>query len=493
LKMIGLGKLGSGGDAKGPRVVVGPVIGKVTHSSAIILLEVSLVSEITCHLTEEGKLFSLTKTQVLPAHRPKVFVFEGLQPSTKYIVTFTGLKPSHSRKRTGSFKTFDEHEKKLNVAVLSCDRPERMRPGETNMWEVLYEKIQNNEIDLMLHLGDQVYANDEFVDGWAVLNSLPTPDGADSYPPKHIEHVRNKFRDVYRHTWNLYYTQKVLAHCPHLMILSDNDVFNDFTIINEPPKYIDIPPFVIKLAMQVYREYQRQLWDPDYESNDKPDEHHAHKIGSTGIMITDLRGSRMNINGEQLPNNPFMNQAQWDALHKLMNDPEITTLLVCSEIPFIGETPESVQRKIAEDRAHKPPRKTFKLLLDHWPYREKELIQLLDELFDWKSKARVPEQRQVVLLAGDIHVGVKTVLEDKKTKLKIHQLTATPITNHVTKFHPALHAEFGGRFSFAHQPYPFKRNFGLINIKTEKDVLRVFAELVLSPVYHLDVEHDLLT
>ena len=50
-------------------------------------------------------------------------------------------------------------------------------------------------------------------------------------------------------------------------------------------------------------------------------------------------------------------------------------------------------------------------LKDHWPYNEDELIRLLDLCFSWKSAGEVSGQgREVLLIGGDIHCGVTSVV-----------------------------------------------------------------------------------
>ena len=60
----------------------------------------------------------------------------------------------------------------------------------------------------------------------------------------------------------IYLERKVLASVSNIMMLNDEDIFKDFTIamdaVGNPPS-----KSMIKVAQQVYREYQRQLWDPD--------------------------------------------------------------------------------------------------------------------------------------------------------------------------------------------------------------------------------------
>ena len=87
-------------------------------------------------------------------------------------------------------------------------------------------------------------------------------------------------------------------------------------------------------------------------------------------------------------------------------------------------------------------------LTDHWPYNLDDLLRLLDLSFDWKSKNE--DEREVLLLGGDIHCGVSSVIRDKNTDLTINHLTTSPVTNHVCKFFPDLHGDLNERYSYDH-------------------------------------------
>ena len=78
---------------------LGPVVGEVTSTSAIIMLEVgnasSLRTEVTCHIhNKSGKGLVQEQTRAFPYKTPRVFVFEGetaLEPNTEYIAVFSGI------------------------------------------------------------------------------------------------------------------------------------------------------------------------------------------------------------------------------------------------------------------------------------------------------------------------------------------------------------------------------------------------------------------
>merc|ERR1719221_1665242 len=101
-----------------------------------------------------------------------------------------------------------------------------------------------------------------------------------------------KLQESYRSTWAHKGVSATLARSSHLMIWSDNDVTNDFTVARNADGSQEFDPDYLKVAMGVYRMYQRQLWDPgcgDDPKNcfkDQPElqEWHFHRYGPFGIF-----------------------------------------------------------------------------------------------------------------------------------------------------------------------------------------------------------------
>eukprot|EP01120_Amphizonella_sp_Union-15-10_P002906 TRINITY_DN131_c0_g1_i3.p1 TRINITY_DN131_c0_g1~~TRINITY_DN131_c0_g1_i3.p1 ORF type:complete len:520 (-),score=124.06 TRINITY_DN131_c0_g1_i3:66-1625(-) len=450
------------------RVLVGPVIGKVDSTSANILLEVNGNSFVTVHLVPENskKAKVVTLEQEMPRNIPHVFVVTGLVPKTTYNVCFSGLNKKNIVENVGKFTTLPKKIKKLGIIALSCDRPERIKDGETNMWKLVEDKVKTNEVQLVLHLGDQVYGQKELTDAFVILRQAQQ-DGIDNDDQlfKVCEKVQQRLADIYRFTWGLGHTAKTLAHSSHLMIWSDNDLYNDFTITKD-----DLAPLQIHLGHMVYRRYQRQLWDPNYKDVEHCEEEHFHKIGPVGVFLLDMRGNRIDFEGRQLLKNPIVSDEQWKMINTVFSDQSIKVLVVCAEIPFVEDTPE------ATIAASKKPGLEF--LTDHWTANPSELERILKIFFDWKAAGN--GKREIVLIGGDIHVGVDTVITDDTTGVTIRQLTATPITNHVTEFFPPLENKIFGRFSYKHTPVKV-RNFAQVDISVGDDGVKVKSELIRDP------------
>ena len=146
-------------------------------------------------------------------------------------------------------------------------------------------------------------------------------------------------------------------------------------------------------------------------------------------------------------------------------------MIVCAEIPFVGPTPEG-----ARSGAAKLP-----FLKEHWPYKLSELLWLLDLVFGWKAGSA---GREAVLLAGDIHVGVNSVIQDAKTGLSICHLTTSPITNEISKFFNPLDGALSERYSYTHTVLDGLHNYADLDLRLMPDgvTVEVKADLIGVPI-----------
>jgi len=247
------------------------------------------------------------------------------------------------------------------------------------------------------------------------------------------------------------------------MIWSDNDIYNDFTIAE------DVSPVLIKLGQQTYRMYQRALWDEDiFDDSKHTEEQHYHKYGAVGVMLLDMRGNRVDPEGKQYPDKPIISENQWKQFDEFIADDAIKAILVCAEIPFVSESPEKVKAGVAK----------FPFLKDHWAFCEKELFRLLDTLFDWKAAGK--GKKDFVLVGGDIHVGVTSVIKDSKTGLEVKQITTSPITNHVCDYYPAREGSISDRYSYTHVSLDHQKNYGyfVVDVLEDGSAATISSELI---------------
>ena len=433
---------------------------------------------ITCDLYQKGKnVKDHTLTLKMPFQSPRPFVFSEqhnrkLEPDTEYVAVFSGVRKEDATRCFAIFKTKPNPEdiRTFSILALSCDRPDRMLLGQKNPWYEIARKTYNT--DVVLHLGDQVYNKGEDNDNTMHLFDKEYESLNDKQKQKMKKRARALLRKKYRQTWNKKMTHSSLQQGSHLMIWSDNDVANDFTTLKDQKGDQAYPPPFLQCGIEVYRKYQRILWEPEClreytmpADDEYFSEFHSHIYGPIGIFMIDLRGNRITGDGVQKSENPLISDLQWDAIEKFFNNDDLKVIIMASEIPFVGNNPDVIQ-----EQAEK-----FDFLKDHWPYNLDDLVRLLDLCFNWKSQDE--DGREVLLLGGDIHCGVTSVIRDNQTDLTINHLTTSPVTNHVCKFFPDLHGELNERYSYDHIALGInQRNYAEINI-TIKPEFSVTAQL----------------
>jgi len=469
---------------EGVELSIGPVVGEVTDSTAILLVEVrnnkARSADITCHVYKKGEREEhscLTKACLFTT--PAAFVLEGLDSNTEYVAVFDGLEKAAATRCFALFKTKEDYEdmKNFKIIALSCDRPDRLLLGQKNPWYELVKKCYS--ADVTLHLGDQIYNQGEDSSNALKLFDRTYESLSESAQAKMKKRARALLRKKYRETWNKKMTRDTLQRGSHLMIWSDNDVANDFTTLKTEEGEQAYPPAFLQCGIDVYRQYQRLLWDPETEGTLSSDpeqyysEFHSHVYGPVGIFLLDMRGNRITGDGVQHSENCLVSDLQWEAIEDFFKTEALKVIILCSEIPFVGDDPVTIQEK-AEGTD---------FLKDHWPYNLDDLVRLLDLAFNWK--AEMEDDREVVFIGGDIHCGVSSVIRDEESDLTITHLTASPITNHVCKFYPDLSGRLTDRYTYDHMPLGInQRNYAEINI-TLQPTLSVTSRLkpVSTSVY----------
>ena len=253
---------------------VGPVMGEVTQSKAVILLEVKsdlrARMEITCELYKKGTSTVLSKQTIIFSSRsPRAFVFQeetetGLEADTEYVAVFHGLNVVDAPRAFALFKTKPETIKNFRIIAFSCDRPDRMFLGQKNPWYDIAKR--SYKTDVILHLGDQVYNKGEDNDKTCQLFGEEYEAMDDTEKKLMKKRGRALLAKKYRETWNKKATRSSLQQGCHLMIWSDNDVANDFTTMKDQSGEQAYPPAFLQVGIEMYRDYQRLLWDTDLTS-----------------------------------------------------------------------------------------------------------------------------------------------------------------------------------------------------------------------------------
>jgi phosphodiesterase/alkaline phosphatase D-like protein len=440
------------------RMTIGPVIGKTTATATRVLVEADGNADVVCELAAHA-LPTVRQTRPLRKGRPSVFSFSGLQPETLYTLNFSGI----SEPRPGSVRTYAVEATSLNVAVVSCNNTPRR--GDTDLWRDLFHRyVATGDLDLVLHVGDQVYGDRAFEGALRILGARASAAGGVQASAVEKRRILELYRKLYFWAWNHPPTRDVLANAPSLMIWDDHEIRDDWGSRNEDG-VPGTPEYVIgSLARRVYREYQRQLWD-DFDTDvDAPAgelEHHQHVWGPIGVLFVDQRGAR-SFNRDVT--RPFLGTSQWLEITNSLEQgllSRVRALIVVTSVPlaYLGTTSTSAGSAVVDD------------LKDHWSFapHQKEQIEMLRALRRWKEAAT---DRELLVVGGDVHIGGETEVRHEGKGI-FRQLISSAITNQA----PPLLAyavirlllegeeSLGGSYSFEHSNFTSKRNFGIVLVR----------------------------
>lgn len=135
---------------------------------------------------------------------------------------------------------FDHRSRLSNIFMVSCDHVEA--DTRHSLWGDVSREVDSCSSSygrtLVLHLGDNVYADHAFNDGLEGKNALES------------------YRERYRKTWfGSSKRKEIYSKSSHLMILDDHEVKNDFLLseLTEEEKPI------ADVALECYHEYQESL------------------------------------------------------------------------------------------------------------------------------------------------------------------------------------------------------------------------------------------
>ena len=445
-------------------VELGPVIGKVTHSSARILVQVDNDSQVTC-VASDPNGNKKEDVRTFKAGRIGSFEFSDLKPDTVYDITFQGASCDIASR----VRTMPKQPTRLNVGAVSCNWAVKLAKGEEDMWADLRDRyVYPGEIDLLLHVGDQIYGDSAFHEAIGILN------GKKKATKKEEEAILALYRKLYFYAWRHPATRAVLAQVSNLMIWDDHEIRDDWGSRPEDSDPTSAEHYIGKLARRVFREYQRQLWDTDPTRTPKDGfEHHFHTWGEIGVMFIDQRGGR---SFETDSARPYLGTPQWEeiksALDKNGQFSSVRALIVVTSVPLIYLSRRVTNRaeQFADD------------LKDHWSYgsHSKEQIEFIRLLRRWKEDEF--GKREFLVVGGDVHLGGHTEVFHNE-RLIFKQLITSPITNKPLKRYEysgiksllEINEGLGANYTFEHKNNIRCRNYGMIVLRIPEQGIPLLA------------------
>jgi len=406
------------------KVICGPIIGSTTSNSLRVLYEfnkdienLEISAKCSCGCTV------IASKKNIKACRPSVFTFSNLKCDAKYDIWISDTRVCEESRKTrrGCVKTLAKKPEKFDVVVISGNKIEdinKLTDEYDNLWLQLYNKLKTIDIDCIFHIGGQVFLENAI----KMVSNLKFPElvnKKDSLTSEDkiqiVKLIKDNFRDIYRVTWNCPYVRQVLASCQNLMMLNKDDIYESYNTTQYRKIIKEVIGFdidITKLAIQVYREYQRHLWDNKFEDNE---ECYAHIWGKYGVFFIDELS------------NKTISDIQYKYIDEFLKIKELEVVYLCTQTQL---TPAS-----------------------------KNLSHIFNIAQEWKK----PTNNIIFISPGG--PGIKTTLTNIDTKTIINSITCGPIAKKLTDLIEPEKNIVHGKWVIDNQIITGK-NYGCINVTT---------------------------
>ena len=397
-------------------VICGPIVGLVTCNSANILLEFDKdISDLQCSITDKtnGRQFNVHENYhlVFKAYEPKIIKFElpERKNNNNYTFIIRDLRVKNSNMHNANFHTFGTNCDRFNVITTSCNQVKSVNDWDNqiqNLWIGINQRVQHNDVDLVLHLGgqvdfaeriDQLLSDENFVQKANLLSS----DNLTSA-------LLMDLCECTRQTFTKPYINNVLSSAQNLMIYNSCESLQDYDVKRFTNK-INVEVDLLNIAKNVYRKYQRSLWDIEFKNT--PTQHSCHKWGRYGLFLLDIQKKQ---NGEH-----FLFKDQVSDIRSFCSDSKLEILMLGTNMPILSnfETNSSLHvRWPSKD-------KIFKMVHRYLEKVQREIPSRTNPV-DMSSRE---SPIMPVILSGYCPSAIgKTVITHKDGK-KIMQLCVGPV------------------------------------------------------------------
>ena len=315
--------------------------------------------------------------------------------------------------------------------------------------------------DLLLLLGDQVYADDASPETRDFIRSRRDT----SVPPGEDVNDLDEYARLYRESWSVPALRWLLGSVPSAMIFDDHDVIDDWNISAAWLEDARAEPWWDERITSALASY----WVYQHLGNLRPDElaedpllAEAHTaddaagllrdmarrvdrdpgafrwsfdrwLGDAHLVVVDSRAARTFA-----PERDMLDPAEWQWLEERLTEPT-RHLVVGTSLPVI--LPEGIvlgqqwSEAVAEGRWGRRAARAMERIrravdLEHWPAFRRSFDRLLADLREVATRPDRPAS--VLLLSGDVHVGYTAELAwPVASHSPTWQLTASPMRNRI--------------------------------------------------------------
>jgi hypothetical protein len=391
------------------------VVGDVGNNNARILFEPMYrelpQSEFVKHSTVE--VFLEGEEQPVQTHtveligKPQILKLYSLIPGSNYEVFFGLMSESVSFCTSSPLL-------KPKLLMLSCDR--YLDDKDDTMWQHLLQKEGNRGWHGIVHMGDQIYAD-----------QLAT---SSRWKGKSHEEIVEMYRVLYRRAWGRDTMKPILRHGAHWMLIDDHDVMNNLNTRRAAPTSPTVS--LVKAGLQAFMEYQYQLHSdltdlqiPAFSTVDashddvllRPRVHQFRKVGQLGVAMLDTRFERSYFHdADRTLLGPVQQEELTLQLRQWQADDSISRIVVVSSVPlFLHSQYTGYLADWAEGEVYP----------DH-PNLFRQTRALLSSFAAKDSKVEL-------IVAGDVHLFANTrlctVVEKRGPRVCVNQLISSGMTS----------------------------------------------------------------
>ena len=296
----------------------------------------------------------------------------------------------------------------LKIALLSCNGAYRVKDEDRRyvLWRALKQQIEAGSVDIVIHAGDQVYADSV---------AMQEREASGTTASERIDQLTSMYRKTYMDTWSAPDIADVLKSCPSLMMWDDHDIFDGYGSHTDDSS--ELAQTIFSAAKKAFWEFQARKNPPGWSENSFS---FGLEIGKAAFLVLDCRTNRMWSKGRILGESGMKDVENWlqhTATRKTEN------LFVIMAIPFL-HVPVLSYLKLLEITGS--PGGLVEDLRDSWTASNniQEGRALLEALF--RFQAQSPGTR-VVLLCGDVHVATVGTIQSTASNTSIQQIVSSGI------------------------------------------------------------------
>ncbi|SFQ60225.1 PhoD-like phosphatase [Roseivivax halotolerans] len=322
-----------------------------------------------------------------------------------------------------SYPVATDFEGDLRIGFVSCNGEEHgdlgREDGERNaMWRHMHEAHRREPLHLLLHGGDQVYA-DEVTDGHPLSDDWPE-DLRSDVPEAELDdlsaHLRRGFLDRYTRTYAGSGFARMTAEVPSLMMWDDHDICDGWGSLGPDVEKTPVAKRLFAAAREAFLLYQHAATEADVPDLFLDPEGRSlgfrRDLPGVTLLAPDLRSERTL--------DRIMGETGWRLFDDTRADVAERVLMI-SSVPLLGPRLSILEKMM---NAIPTMQKYEDDLRDQWQsYAHRE---------EWKRMLRAVIEMEaagsdVTALSGEIHLATRATLASPRGP--VHQLVASGISH----------------------------------------------------------------